>query len=77
MAINIDNLQTFTDAELLKLYRHALAVGAAGEERQMSDGRRIRFPSQDNIWKTIKELENRIATSDSDGIALLKINDPA
>lgn len=76
MAINTNNVQTFTDAELLVLYRHALATGAAGEERQMGDGRRIRFPSIAEIRETIEWLENRVNADEFDGTALLQFNDP-
>lgn len=75
MAINLDNVQTFTDAELLVLYRHALAVGAAGEERQIGD-RRIRFPSMPEIRKTIEWLEGRVNADETDGVALAQFIEP-
>lgn len=76
MAISIDNLQTFTDAELLILYRHAFATGAAGEERQLGDGRRLRFPPIDKLMKAIEWLEARTIADEFDGTALLQFNDP-
>jgi len=76
MAIDISSLQTFTDAELLVLYRHALATGAAGEERQMGDGRRIRFPTIEALMKAIDWLETRTNADEFDGTALLQINEP-
>lgn len=76
MAINISNLQTFTDAELLTLYRHALATGAAGQDRQMSDGRRITFPPIEALMKAIDWLEKRTNADEFDGTALLQFNEP-
>ena len=76
MAINLDNVQTFTDSELLTLYRQAIAINAAGEERRLSDGRSIRFPSQAEIRKTIEWLEDRVNAADNDGNALLQFNEP-
>lgn len=78
MAINVDNLQTFTDAELLTLYRWCLANGAAGQSRSIN-GRNVQFPPLKDLMSAIDWLEGRInAASDSagGGIALVQVGQP-
>jgi len=72
VSINVSNIQSFTDEELLKLYRWALATGSAGTTRTIS-GRSIQFPDVKAIRETIQWLESRIqvsTTGDGGDIAL-------
>lgn len=66
MAIDVDNLQAFTDAELLKLYRWALANNAAGQTRQI-EGRSVSFPPLLDLMKAIDWLEKRIEAAGNSG----------
>lgn len=78
MSINVDALQTFTDPELLKLYRWAMAVGAAGQTRTIS-GRSVTFPNVKDLRETIAWLEARGASSADGGgvdVALGTFLDP-
>lgn len=62
----ISNLPDYSDAELLKLYRWAMANGAAGTTRTINN-RTIEFPSLPDLTATIAWLEQRIAASSSSG----------
>jgi hypothetical protein len=73
MAIDISSLQTFSDSDLLKLYRWALATGAAGQSRTIS-GRSISFPNPKDLMDLIERLEAR--TSTDGGSALGVFGDP-
>jgi len=61
MAIDTSAIQEFSDAEMLKLYRWALATGAAGTTRSVA-GRSITFPGVAEIRATIEWLEKRAAS---------------
>jgi hypothetical protein len=82
VTIDVASLQTFSDSELLTIYRNALATGAFRQEMHMQDGRMIRVPAQDQVLKTIAWLEKRIAddASAADGtggnVAFAKFADP-
>lgn len=68
---DIAALPTYTDTELLKLYRWALANGAAGTERSIA-GRAIKFPDVETIFATIERLEQRIAeTANTEGAGIV------
>ena len=69
MAIDVNSLQTFTDAELLKLYRHALATGAAGTERTIN-GRTIKIPPVQDLMKVIGWLESRVSDADNASVVI-------
>ncbi len=75
---DITALPTYTDAELLKLYRWAMANGAAGTERQIS-GRSITFPALPDLMKAVEWLESRAAAGGTDttggGIALVRFGE--
>lgn len=78
MSINIDSLQTFTDADLLKLYRWAMANGAAGQSRSVN-GRNVQFPPLERLMKAIEWLESRVAQEASEpggNIALVQVGRP-
>lgn len=79
MAIDVDAVSTYTDAELLVLYRHCLATGAAGTTRQIN-GRMIQIPDIDKLMKLIDWLEARINTATdatAGGIALVQFGERA
>ena len=62
MPINAQSLPTYTDAEMLNIYRWALANGAAGQTRTVN-GRTITFASVADITATIQWLELRLAAA--------------
>ncbi len=73
---DIAAMPTYTDAELLILYRMALANGWAGTSRSIS-GRSITFPEPDKILDLIERLEDRVGGGDfGDGIALAELLRP-
>ncbi len=66
-AADISGLPDYTDAQLLKLYKWALANNAAGMSRTIN-GRSITFPSAPEIRNTIDWLETRVnATTNGTG----------
>jgi hypothetical protein len=73
---DIAALPTYTDAELLILYRWALANGAAGTTRAIN-GRSVTFASVDELRKSIEWLESRVNSSSNDGMALITFDEPA
>ncbi len=77
MAIDVDALQTFTDAQLLKMYRWALAMNAAGQTRTI-EGRTVTFPALNDLKNMIDWLEKRVASdSEGGGAVLVEFGDPA
>jgi hypothetical protein len=60
MAIDVSSLQTFTDAELLIIYRNALATGAFRQEMDFN-GRRVKVPDAKTVLMIIETLEARCA----------------
>lgn len=80
MAINTNAVQSFTDQELLNLFRNALAQLAISEEVEVN-GRRVRRSQIPSIRETITWLEQRI-NDDANGtaggnIALAQFGDEA
>jgi hypothetical protein len=76
---DIAALPDYTDAQLLKLYRWALANGAAGTSRSIN-GRAITFPALPSLLSAIEWLEERVqAASDGTGgsIALVQFGETA
>ena len=59
---DIAALPTYTDAELLSLYRWGLANNAAGQQRTIN-GRSVTFPTQTELLKTIEWLEGRVESA--------------
>ncbi len=75
MAIDVQSIQSFTDDELLKLYRWALANNAAGQSRTI-EGRSVSFPPLDQLMKAVDWLESRVNTSENGGgVALAQFGD--
>jgi hypothetical protein len=75
MSINVNNIPDYSDADLLKIYRWALANGAAGQTRQI-DGRSISFPPAATILgEIIPALEQRIAAAGGGLSALGQVPD--
>lgn len=74
MAIDISSIQTFTDAQLLILYRWALANNAAGQTRTI-EGRTVAFPPLDQLMKAVDWLEGRENAVSGGGIAEAQFND--
>lgn len=82
--MSIDNayiaaLSTFTDDELLKLYRWAMVNGAGGTSRTIN-GRSITFPSTTDLMAAINWLEGRVnaaadAAAGGGGIALVQFGE--
>jgi len=72
---DIAALPAYTDAELLLLYRWALANGAAGQSRTIN-GRSISFPNVNDIMAAIDWLQQKtnVAAGD-DGVVLLETNE--
>jgi hypothetical protein len=79
MAIDISSIQTFTDSELLILYRWGLANNAAGQTKSIN-GRSVSFPPVEEMRRTVDWLESRIqadASTEGANIALIAFDDPA
>jgi hypothetical protein len=74
---DISALPDYTDAELLKLYRWAMANGAAGQSRSIN-GRSVSFPSARDIMAIIGQLEARVNAAEGYGgsVALGSFGDP-
>jgi hypothetical protein len=73
MAIDVSSITEYSDADLLKLYRHCMATGAAGTTRQIN-GRMIQIPELDKLMKAIDWLEGRInaaAEPENGGLGLV------
>ena len=72
---DITALPDYTDAQLLKLYKWAMANGAAGQSRTIN-GRAIAFPPLADLMKAIEWLESReqaaANATTGNGIALAK-----
>ena len=75
MTIDIDNVQTFTDAELVVLYRRALAALAISQSTSIA-GRTVTRANLPEIRKQIEWLEGRSARAAAGGslIALGRIH---
>lgn len=54
---------TYTDQEIVDLYRQLIARGAVSGEEYYIGNRRIRFPGIDNALKVIQSFEARAAAS--------------
>ncbi|MGB0972256.1 MAG: hypothetical protein ACPGVG_15045 [Mycobacterium sp.] len=77
MTIDVDSVQAFTDAELLKLCRAAVAAITLGQSYSIG-GRSLTRADLDSLWETIERLEGRIeAASDThgDGIVQARLGD--
>lgn len=77
MSTGVDpsNLRTYTDAELITLYRWALANGAAGQTRTIA-GRSVSFPSAPDMLKVLAVFEARQqATLTGDGVSVVTFED--
>ena len=74
---DIAALPDYTDAELLKLYKWALANGAAGQSRSIN-GRSVSSPSARDIMAIIGQLEARVNAAEGYGgnVALGSFGDP-
>ncbi len=51
--------ETYTDQEIVDLYRQGLAEGSAGQTRTIR-GKTIVYPSAEVMLKVIKEFEGRV-----------------
>lgn len=71
---DISGLPDYTDSELIRLYKWALANGAAGTTRSIN-GRSVSFPSVKDIRETIEWLEARSNAASNDGIALITFDE--
>ncbi len=67
MVTKYEAADTYTDQEIVDLYRQLIARGAVSGEEYYIGNRRIRFPGLDNALKVIREFEQRV--SESTGIA--------
>jgi hypothetical protein len=77
MAIDT-NPQTFTDAELLALTRHAIATILAGGQAYGINGRSLTRADLTDLWETVRTLETRIAAAGGTGsVALVEFGGPA
>ncbi len=75
---DIAALPTYTDAELLVLYRAAFVNGWGGTSRTIN-GRSITFAEPDKLLDIIERLEARITVIGADftdGIALVQFGRP-
>lgn len=68
--INVSDLATYTDAELVTIYRWGLANGAAGTTRTIN-GRSITFPSAKDMLDILERLEER-AADPADNVVLVQ-----
>lgn len=59
-------LPEWSDADLIKLYRNALAMGWGGTTRTIN-GRTVTFAQPDVLLDLIERLERRVLDSESDG----------
>jgi len=71
--IDIDDVQVYTDADLLVLYRNGLATGIV--TYRAINGRIINITDIDKILKTIEWLENRIANATTNNRAYADFGD--
>jgi hypothetical protein len=70
--INVNSLSTYTDQDLLTIYRWALANGAAGQTREIN-GRSMSFPPAAVILgEIIPALEMRLAAANGGTTALVQ-----
>lgn len=78
MAIDVSSVQTFTDAQLLVLYRNALAAVTVGQSYSIN-GRSMTRADLPEIRETIDWLEARIqnaaATDSGGGIAIVQFGE--
>lgn len=75
MSINIAGVQNFTDAELLTLYRAALAAVATGQSYSIG-GRSLTRADLKSIREMVEWLEQRTNSEDNGGnIALVRFGD--
>jgi hypothetical protein len=76
--VDPSTLRTYTDAELLSLYRWAMANGAGGQTRTIG-GRSITFPPLPDLMQAVTWLESRVnaASDDGGGIALVQYGERA
>lgn len=62
MAIDASSLTSYSDSDLLTIYRWAMANGAAGQTRTIN-GRSVTFPALADMMKAIDWLEARVETA--------------
>jgi hypothetical protein len=75
MAIDHSSIPEYTDAELLKIYRHAEVQILLGGQSYTIGGRQYTRASLRDLHKKIEDLQARIDYSGS--IALARFNRPA
>ena len=61
----IDALPDYTDAQLLKLYRSALADLGSDGKAIGHDGRQLTRADEKFVWSMIEKLEERVAADDA------------
>jgi hypothetical protein len=72
MSINVSQLATYSDQDLLTIYRWALANGAAGQTREIA-GRSMSFPPAGVIMnEIIPALEMRLAAANGGTTAVVQ-----
>lgn len=78
MAIDIEALQTFTAAELLKLCEHNIAMIHAGGQVKGMDGRTLTQANLKDLYAQRKELQEEVAAASSSdlGMVSVRFNDP-
>ena len=72
--IDLTQIPSYTDAQLLSAFRYGLLQLAISEEVTIA-GRTVRRSQLPEIQKTIIWLENRIAAAGGGGTALVTLND--
>ena len=79
MAIDVDNIQTFTAAQQLALVEYAIASIMAGGQSISIGGRQFTRASLKDLQDWRDQLKQEIgdtSTDDSTGIALVRFGDP-
>lgn len=76
MTINVDNIQTFTDAELLKLVRYAIAQITVRGGSYSVAGRTFTSASIGELRSLERELDARVAAASGPTIARGRFNRP-
>lgn len=81
MSINVAQLPTYSDQDLVNLYRWGLANSAAGTTRAIQ-GRSITFPSVQDMIRVIAWAEQRIqddanaSSGQAGNVAVVTFDDP-
>lgn len=69
MVTKVTTANTYTDAELLALYREGVALIAVGGQHYQIAGRIFTAANLPAMWQMIELLENRISAASSGPIA--------